>query len=179
MHKAFWGDHERYQDQLKATILQEQQKYGGRLGCMDGGWSSHKDLHIAWAHVEAMEKLILFVQEQFNEFLGHSAWTLEVWAQVLTPGHQVGDHHHGDALAVAVYFLDVGGGDTPLVIDNMRASYHPVEGEVVLFEGWMMHHVPPHEGDRARLSIAVNARPVPEELGEETDDELVHSDLLG
>jgi uncharacterized protein (TIGR02466 family) len=35
-------------------------------------------------------------------------------------------------------------------------EFKPKAGEFILFEGWMKHEVPPHRGNKPRVSISFN-----------------------
>jgi uncharacterized protein (TIGR02466 family) len=35
---------------------------------------------------------------------------------------------------------------------------HPTKGEVILWESWLRHEVPPHRGNEPRISVSFNYR---------------------
>jgi uncharacterized protein (TIGR02466 family) len=106
---------------------------------------------------------------------------VEMWANVL-PAGAVNQHHaHGGALWSAVYYVDDGGDPESgaLVLLDPRFPMNrmyspdlvfaeggemeettvriaPVPGRMVIFPSWLMHGVKPHQGDRDRISIAIN-----------------------
>jgi uncharacterized protein (TIGR02466 family) len=67
------------------------------------------------------------------------------------------------------YYVKVPKGSGPLRIEDPRAGLFmacpprkiqrdliPREGEVILFESWMKHEVPPHGCEESRISISFN-----------------------
>ncbi len=117
-------------------------------------------------------------KRQFN-------WSIEMWANVNAPGDANQLHCHPAAYWSGVYYPDPGGAEIEghggeLVFEDPRypmaymtvpdlvlrdasgepmysqVVVRPVAGRVVLFPSWLRHSVRPHEGDRERVSIALN-----------------------
>ncbi len=98
------------------------------------------------------------------------------WAMVMGRGHYSLPHHHGDAHWACAYYVDAGEPDAaapaghlsfldprgsvgradPLDLFPGRQDVRPVDGLLVCFPGWLMHHVHPHQGARPRVSISAN-----------------------
>ena len=124
-------------------------------------------------------------------------WSIEMWANVNPPGCSNQMHCHPAAFWSAVYYPDPGGSEIEgnggeLLLEDPRyptaymtvpdllfrdankdpmqslISIRPVTGRIVMFPSWLRHSVRPHEGDRVRISIALNlmllnAHPDPED----------------
>ena len=110
---------------------------------------------------------------------------LHAWAMVMRDGDYTVLHDHGDATIAGPYYLDVGDADLERhptsgaisFTDPRRASSRvlgldlfpstvtlsPPEGKLVLFPGYLQHHVHPYRGTRPRVCIANNATIVPNE----------------
>ena len=112
-------------------------------------------------------------------------WSIEMWANVTPPGCSNQLHCHPAAYWSGVYYPDPGGSEiegnggellledprypmaymtVPELLlrdensDPMQSQFalRPVAGHIVMFPSWLRHSVRPHEGDRDRVSIAVN-----------------------
>lgn len=112
-------------------------------------------------------------------------WSIEMWANVNKPGDANQMHCHPAAYWSGVYYPDPGGADIEgnggeLLLEDPRypmaymtvpdlvlrdaagepmhsqIAIRPVAGRIVLFPSWLRHSVRPHEGDRDRVSIAIN-----------------------
>ena len=117
------------------------------------------------------------------------AWSLQAWANVSPPGAANDAHAHPGAYWSAVYYVDDGGGQAGLrledprfplnrmvqpdfrmtgegVSDHTEVSIRPEAGKMVIYPSWLRHRVPPHDGVRERVSIAMNVLAVPVPPGE-------------
>ena len=112
-------------------------------------------------------------------------WSVEMWANVNPPGCSNQMHCHPAAFWSAVYYPDPGGAEIEgnggeLLLEDPRyptaymtvpdllfrdvhgdpmqslIAIRPVTGRIVMFPSWLRHSVRPHEGDRDRISIALN-----------------------
>ncbi len=125
-------------------------------------------------------KLVDFGAQLFGERMG---WSLkEMWVNVLdTGGHQAMHNHANSFISGVVYltpthpssqtvFMKSPGG-TDFLFKNDHAGMTPGEfsadkwispapepGDVVLFPSYLMHAVPPNQGER-RITLAFNAIP--------------------
>ncbi len=117
-------------------------------------------------------------KRQFN-------WNIEMWANVNSPGDANQMHCHPAAYWSGVYYPDPGGAEVEghggeLLLEDPRyplaymtipdlllrdaegdpmysqIAIRPVAGRIVLFPSWLRHSVRPHQGDRDRVSIALN-----------------------
>lgn len=135
---------------------------------------------LAEAGAMIMPKLVEFGAHLFGERL---EWLLkEMWVNVLDRGGQQAMHNHANSFvsgvvyltpthpsARTVFFKSPGG--TEFLFKNDHARTEPGEfsadkwispppraGDMVLFPSYLMHAVPPNQGDR-RVTLAFNAVP--------------------
>ena len=117
-------------------------------------------------------------------------WTIEMWANVSGSGAANEAHAHPGAVWSSVYYVETGqneagapiGGDLALYDPRLPASrmlpfdlryrrpdgqvyqslsaVRPVAGQIVMFPPWLLHSVHPYQGDRERISIAMNANAI-------------------
>jgi hypothetical protein len=86
-------------------------------------------------------------------------YTISQWGQIHRPLESTNTHHHGTSPFAWVYYVKVppGAGDlTFWFLDRFRFSVKPVEGNLILFPGWMNHSVSKNRSDYIRISIAGN-----------------------
>jgi hypothetical protein len=127
-----------------------------------------------------LPKLVEFGTQLFGERLD---WALkEMWVNVLEPGGHQAMHNHANSFASGVVYLtrthpgsqtvfmkSPGGTDFSFRNDHKRMapgeycadkwiSPAPEPGDMVLFPSYLMHAVPPNQGER-RISLAFNAIP--------------------
>ena len=125
-------------------------------------------------------KLVDFGTELFGERMG---WSVkEMWVNVLnTGGHQAMHNHANSFISGVVYltpthsgsqtvFMKSPGGNDFLFRNDHAALQHgqysadkwispaPLPGDMVLFPSYLLHAVPPNEGNR-RVTLAFNAIP--------------------
>jgi hypothetical protein len=109
---------------------------------------------------------------------------LQAWAMVMQDSDYTVLHDHGDATLAGPFYLDMGDADLErfpnsgaisftdprrsasrvLGLDLFRGSVtlHPQAGKLVLFPGYLQHHVHPYRGVRPRVCVANNAQIIPE-----------------
>ncbi|MES2090042.1 MAG: putative 2OG-Fe(II) oxygenase [Pseudomonadota bacterium] len=126
-------------------------------------------------------KLTDFGAQLFGERMG---WSIkEMWVNVLDTGGRQAMHNHANSFISGVVYLtpthessrtvfmkSPGGSDfsfkndhAGVVMGSFNAekwiSPNPAPGDLVLFPSYLMHAVPPNEGER-RITMAFNAIPV-------------------
>ncbi|NDG84064.1 MAG: hypothetical protein EBX52_03380 [Proteobacteria bacterium] len=92
-----------------------------------------------------------------------------LWVNVMPKNCYHAFHIHPNSVVSGTYYVSVPGGSGPLRIEDPRASLFmacpprtiqcdlvPRNGEVILFESWLKHEVPPHSCDENRISISFN-----------------------
>jgi uncharacterized protein (TIGR02466 family) len=125
-------------------------------------------------------KLVDFGVHLFGERIG---WSLkEMWVNVLEPGGHQAMHNHANSFISGVVYLtsthassqtvfmkSPGGIDFSFKNDHQGAKIGPYNadkwisptphpGDMVLFPSYLLHAVPPNQGER-RISLAFNAIP--------------------
>jgi uncharacterized protein (TIGR02466 family) len=100
------------------------------------------------------------------------------WAMILRDGHYVTLHDHGDVHWSVAYYVDAGdSGDAApepsgrlAFVDPRRSGrsipelplfptsfdLKPRTGALVVFPGWLQHHVHPYRGQRPRICVSAN-----------------------
>ncbi len=92
-----------------------------------------------------------------------------LWVNVMPKNCYHAFHIHPNSVVSGTYYVRVPRGSGPLRIEDPRAALFmacpprplqhdliPRKGDVVLFESWLKHEVPPHFGDEERISISFN-----------------------
>lgn len=79
------------------------------------------------------------------------------WGAIYKKGDHSEPHAHVPALWSWVYYVKANEKSAPLVfVDSPGHTYHPRSGYGIIFPGWLMHMVPPHEGDDERIIVVGN-----------------------
>jgi uncharacterized protein (TIGR02466 family) len=186
-----WSDTENLNKELETLILQKKADDNTLLKSNAGGWQSTDDLLSWDAScVETlkgmMNKLLLSVVNEMTDpehRKGGRRFRLDCWANVNGPGHYNVIHSHPNALWSCVYYVNQGepdptiayGGKLELIDPRNASSFIQIEGDnqqkrciientsgfMAMFPSWMKHMVHPHYGKGERISIAMNALPVP------------------
>lgn len=150
-----------------------------------GGWHSMPDLALREEPCfQAVVGLVIeHVATAMRALAGEAApaslrYAAQAWAMVMRDGDYVIPHEHGDAHWSAVYYADAGDADAAahpasglLAMVDPRRGGRPIPGlslagetftvrpqtsRLVLFPGWLVHHVHPYRGRRPRVAVACN-----------------------
>ncbi len=118
-----------------------------------------------------------FVRKLNWDLLGRKLEMTTCWANSM--GHATYHTLHSHPLSVlsGVYYVDVPAHSSPFKVEDPRLSFlmnspprkptapaneqnylliQPKAAEFVLFESWVRHEVPPHRGQKNRLSVSFN-----------------------
>jgi uncharacterized protein (TIGR02466 family) len=92
-----------------------------------------------------------------------------LWVNVMPKDCYHAFHLHPLSVISGTYYVSVPQGTSPLRIEDPRASLmmaapprrsqidlHAKNGDVILFESWLRHEVPPHQSEEARISVSFN-----------------------
>jgi hypothetical protein len=92
-----------------------------------------------------------------------------LWANVMPKHCYHAFHLHPNSIVSGTYYVSIPKGTSPLRIEDPRAPLfmaYPArsiqkdliakEGEIILFESWMKHEVPPHSSSDLRVSVSFN-----------------------
>jgi uncharacterized protein (TIGR02466 family) len=171
--------------QLQAAILAQRERDSGLRLSNRSGWQSRHDFP-AWSG-EAGARLLNHAVELASAHTVTTApaglrWIVDSWANVTGSGGFNMAHVHGGTFWSCVYYVSVGEGQGgELVLHDPRmpglrmhaphyrfkdmgaevtAEIKPKPGMMVLFPGWLLHHVEPWQGTGMRISVAMNIRAV-------------------
>jgi uncharacterized protein (TIGR02466 family) len=186
-----WPDGPELNVPLRKNILEQARLHPGQERTNIGGWHSETGrLEFCGAagerlirHMREMTKeATLRLHAEFGTTPPENlAWTLSAWANVNRHGDFNNMHTHPGATWSGVYFVDPGSSgpgvdDTALQLSDPNPArtniffpdllgatvrVRPEPGLMVLFPSYVPHAVPPHQGDRPRITIAFNVRKDP------------------
>jgi uncharacterized protein (TIGR02466 family) len=172
--------------QLETAILARREGDAGLKLSNRGGWQSRHDF-ARWSG-EAGERLLKHAVGLASAHTtssgnnGVARWVVDAWANVSGTGSFNMPHVHGATFWSCVYYVSVGEGQGgELILHDprmpglkMHAPHYrfkdlgpevsvdikPAPGMMVLFPGWVSHHVEPWHGTGTRISVAMNIRAV-------------------
>ena len=176
---------------ILGAIRQRRMHDAGRRRSNTTGWQSGDDV-LTWIGEAGpwLADACLSACAQHTDDVGMAegrprfAWSIQAWANVSPPGAANDAHAHPGAYWSAVYYVDDGGGQAGLrledprfplnrmvqpdfrmtgsgISDHTEVSVRPEPGKLVIFPSRLRHRVPAHDGPRERVSIAMNVLAVP------------------
>tara|TARA_B100000902_G_scaffold349805_1_gene358638 strand:- start:1070 stop:1702 length:633 start_codon:yes stop_codon:yes gene_type:complete len=95
----------------------------------------------------------------------------ESWFSLFKKGNYGHMHHHGSSDLSGVYYVKTNGEDGNLFFDSPnphlgtsklyhkltpRHEFKPIEGNLMLFPGWLMHGIQTNTTDNERISLSFN-----------------------
>ena len=151
----------------------------------EGGYSSYgsmTQLHRTSPHFAELEKLLRphvkrYLAKLNWDLLGRKLEMTTCWANSMGNGTHHTLHSHPLSILSGVYYVDVPPKSSPFKIEDPRLGFfmnspprktsapateqnylriQPKAAELVLFESWVRHEVPPHRGRKNRLSVSFN-----------------------
>lgn len=186
-----WADGPELNVQLRESILEHARRHPGKELTNVGGWHSETGRlefcgsagerlirHMREMTQEATRRLYAEFSSRPPEPLG---WALTAWANINWRGDSNNLHTHPGATWSGVYYVDHGESSpdaegtaihlsdpcptrTNIFFPDLLSStvrVKPEPGLMILFPSYVPHAVPPHRGDRPRISIAFNVRKDP------------------
>jgi uncharacterized protein (TIGR02466 family) len=185
-----WADGPELNGPLRDSILEQARLNPGRDLSNYGGWHSEIGLlefcggageRLIRHMLELVEEATSRLYAEFSRPRTPFNWVLSAWANVNRPGDFNVMHTHPGATWSGVYYVDHGeskpdaegtaiGLSDPnsaranLFFPDLSSSnvlFKPEPGLMILFPSYVPHAVPPHRGDRPRISIAFNVRKEP------------------
>ena len=128
-----------------------------------GGWHSRIDAFQRPAFEGLVKTIVQQATEVFKaeRYSNCNARLIELWANINERGGYNTPHTHGESSDWSgVYYVDLPKGAPPIgFLAPHRGQLQAVEAEagtMLLFPSWLMHHVPPHEGKKPRISVSFN-----------------------
>lgn len=150
-----------------------------------GGYTSYgswDQLHKFSSTFETLEKKLRTHVMKFSKSLNWDVDPRELkcnslWVNIMPQGTAHSFHIHPLSVISGTYYVDVPRGSSGIQFEDPRHGFmmaapprksnspqedkphythKPVPGEVILFESWMRHQVPPNPAERPRISISFN-----------------------
>jgi len=151
------------------------------------GYTSYASLNdLAW-RMPPFKVLAKRLQTHANRFADLVQWDMgdralvldSLWVNVLPPDAGHAGHIHPHSVVSGTLYLALDAGASPLKLEDPRLGFlmaappkradadlaqrpfvylHPTKGEVILWESWLRHEVPPHRGNEPRISVSFNYR---------------------
>lgn len=185
-----WSDAGVLNEQLRERILAYAESHPGEDHTNIGGWHSPVGTleFCGSAGARLIRHMHAMTEEATNRFYaehgqsaGRTSWILSAWANVNRLGDFNTTHTHPGATWSGVYYVDSGMSDPSKdgtaiqltdpcpprtniffpEVTSREVKFRPVPGLMILFPSYIPHAVPPHRGDRPRISIAFNVRKDP------------------
>ena len=113
-----------------------------------------------WEETEVLNQLLDNIKNTIDglykdEFKERHFPITSAWSVIYKKGHGANPHEHLPNAWAFVYYLK-SNGDTPLVFNEINHSINPKDDMLVVFPSYLIHSVPPHEGDEDRICVAGN-----------------------
>jgi len=89
--------------------------------------------------------------DEFGSFIYTSAWT-----SVYTKGDYTKIHNHSPSYISIIASLDDGEYPHPVIFSDSNTEIEMITGRVLIFPGYIRHHVPVYHGDKPRIIFAGN-----------------------
>ena len=185
-----WSDGLALNTALRDAILAQASRDVGKTRTNLGGWHSEPGTldfcgpagERLIGYMRAMtQEATSRVYAQYDTVLEPLNWVLSAWANVNRKGDSNTMHTHPGATWSGVYYVDDGQSSpdeeaTAIVLSDPNPTrtgtffpditgtafqIRPRPGLMILFPSYLPHAVPPHRGDRPRISIAFNVRKEP------------------
>ncbi len=171
--------------ELAALLLAEEQAVPSWQRANVGGWHSAPDLSrrrepCFQALIHAVLDQVTGIVHALAADVGIAEippfrYGVTAWAMILRDGHYVTIHDHGDVHWSVAYYVDAGD-DAPepsgrlAFVDPRRSGrtipelplfpssfdVQPRTGALVIFPGWLQHHVHAYRGQRPRICVSCN-----------------------
>jgi uncharacterized protein (TIGR02466 family) len=171
--------------ELSAQLLAEEQTVPSWHRANVGGWHSVPDLSrrpqpcfptLLRAVVDQVTNVVRALAADMGiAQVPAYRYAVTAWGMILRDGHYVTIHDHGDVHWSVAYYVDAGdeapepsgqlsfvdprrsGRTIPeLTLFPTSFDLKPRTGALVIFPGWLQHHVHPYRGKRPRICISAN-----------------------
>jgi uncharacterized protein (TIGR02466 family) len=137
-------------------------------------YGSISQLHQQFSVFDILKKSLDREVKKFSQKLGmkFNTGSLElsaIWVNVMPKGCYHAFHAHPLSVISGTYYVSVDQESSPLRVEDPRASLfmacppkkiqidlQPKNGDVILFESWLKHEVPPHQSNEERISVSFN-----------------------
>jgi uncharacterized protein (TIGR02466 family) len=185
-----WADGAELNALLRDSILEHARRHPGKERTNVGGWHSETGVlefcgsageRLVGHMREMIDEATIRLHAEYSQPAKPLSWTLGAWANVNRRGDFNTLHTHPGATWSGVYYVDHGesSGDvegtalqlfdpnparTNIFFPELSTAnvlIKPQPGLMILFPSYLPHAVPPHQGERPRISIAFNVRKEP------------------
>jgi hypothetical protein len=81
------------------------------------------------------------------------------WINVCAPREETFEHYHGDHMISIVYYVQVPAMSGQIEFQNEALEwigYQPTAGDIVAFDGMILHRVQPNMSTDMRISVGIN-----------------------
>ena len=155
-----------------------------KLNYKDGytSYGSWDQLYLFSSEFEKLQKkldahILKFAQNLDYEVPKKSLKINSMWINVMGPGAQHSAHIHPHSVISGTYYVQTPAGSSAIKFEDPRlgffmnapqvkgtakqanqrfVSLKPKAGEVLIFESWLRHEVPPNESSKPRISVSFN-----------------------
>lgn len=155
---------------MNEKIIQESMSYewmehdDPRMVNLDGSTTNIKALqtsnvlHTSGKNLTLLHDWVLSVLSTRRLAGGFNMYLYPMWLARYGEGEYTTPHYHVPATYAFVYFVKAPKGAAPLVFSTSGYKCKAEEGKLVIFSGFMMHHVPKNKC-KDRITIAGNILP--------------------
>ena len=141
------------------------------------GYTSYGSLSQLHHHFSVFDELKNKLDQEVRKYTKALGLTFEtgklelsaIWVNVMPKDCYHAFHIHPLSVVSGTFYVSVPNGTSPLRIEDPRASrmmasparkirvdLKPKKGDVILFESWLNHEVPPHKSSEPRISVSFN-----------------------
>ena len=141
------------------------------------GYTSYGSLSELHQHFSIFEALKCAIDREVKTYLKKINLSVprgkielsSLWVNIMPKNCYHAFHLHPNSVISGTYYLQIPKGSSPLRIEDPRASFFmaspprkmqqdlkPKAGEIILFESWLKHEVPPHSSSEERISVSFN-----------------------
>jgi len=142
-----------------------------------GGYTSYgsmSDLHRQFSIFDELKRHLdreaaAFAKKAGIRFPKGELRLSSLWANLMPPDCYHAFHLHPNSIVSGTFYVAVPKGASPLRVEDPRAPLFmaspprrmqidltPKPGEIILFESWMKHEVPPNRTEGERISVSFN-----------------------
>ena len=97
--------------------------------------------------VEYVKEVLSELKDAPYPYKSHPLKLVEVWGQYYKEEAYQISHYHAHSDWAFVYYVNTPPGSSPLVFDKSEKEVYSKAGEVIIFPGWLIHHVPSNKGE--------------------------------
>ena len=131
------------------------QKRKTNLQCKMTGWKMHEQHKCFQTIADAVVDHVHYYQRKHHKS-SHKITVTDCWGAVYHQDDEAREHSHYPALWSGVAYIKCNQNSNATEFPSCDYRHRPVEGEYVIFPGWLKHYVKP--GSDSRYVCAFNMR---------------------